>query len=71
MITMKLPFSVPDKDALRFKLLVANMRREQSIVIRSAYKRYNDGMNEKEIRAYLKLWSHRAQRIIRNMGGHS
>lgn len=54
MITMKLPFSVPDKDALRFKLLVANMRREQSIVIRSAYKRYNDGMNEKEIRAYLK-----------------
>ena len=50
MLTIKLPISLNLSD----QLVVADLQRQQSCVIRSAYKLFQKGNNEKEIRAKLK-----------------
>ena len=50
MLTIKLPISLNTSD----QLVVADLQRQQSCVIRSAYKLFQKGNNEKEIRIKLK-----------------
>ncbi len=50
MLTIKLPISLNSTD----QLIVADLQRQQSCVIRSAYQLFQKGNNEKEIRAKLK-----------------
>ena len=50
MLTIKLPISLNVSD----QMIVADLQRQQSCVIRSAYSLFQKGNNEKEIRAKLK-----------------
>ena len=50
MLTIKLPISLNVSD----QMIVADLQRQQSCLIRSAYKLFQKGNNEKEIRAKLK-----------------
>ena len=50
MLTIKLPISLNISD----QLVIADLQRQQSCVIRSAYKLFQKGNNEQQIRAKLK-----------------